>query len=118
MGDVYATLGIWAANGSHLENTELLVDTGSSFSQLPRKVLRELGWTPTIAPQRTPLADGSATMLDLGEVKIRYDGKALMRRFVFGEDDCLPLLGSDTLPGFGLGVDPVHHRLINVVAHR
>ena len=54
----------------------------------------------------------------MGEVRIRYNERVLTRLFMFGEDECLPLIGSDTLQGFGLAVDPVNHALIPVIAQR
>lgn len=118
MGDVYATMGIWSADGSHTRNLRMLADTGASYSQLPSEVLRDLGWQPTQPPRRSMLADGREVMLELGEVKVRYGEVDLTRLFVFGEESCAPLMGSDTMQGLGVGVDPVNHRLIEVVAHR
>ena len=118
MGEVKATLGIWSADGSDLQNIEMRVDTGASYSQLPGDTLRDLGWVPNLPRLRADLADGTQTTVELGEVRIRYNGEDLTRLFVFGEDDCPKLLGSDTLQGFRLGVDPVNHRLINVTTYR
>lgn len=118
MGEVIATLGIWTADGSRVHNVELRADTGASYSQLPAELLRALGWTPTQPPRRAGLADGATTMVELGEVKIRYNNEDLTRLFVFGEDNCPPLLGSDTLQGLGMGVDQVNHTLIPVMTHR
>ena len=118
MGEVRAMLGIWAADGSDLQHIDMRVDTGASYSQLPGKLLRDLGWVPNLPPRRAGLADGTLTMVEMGEVKIQYDDVNLVRVFIFGEKDCPKLLGSDTLQGLGMGVDPVNHRLVNVVSYR
>ena len=118
MGQVITNLGIWAADGSHLHDVEMRVDTGASYSQVPGDTLRDLGWVPNLPPRPADLADGTQTMVELGEVKIRYNDVDLMRVFVFGEGKCPKLLGSDTLQGLGMGVDPVNHRLIDVIAYR
>ena len=118
MGDVEATLGIWAADGSHVQHIEMRVDTGASYSQLPSKTLRDLGWIPTLPPIRADLADGTQTTVELGEVRIRYNEEDLTRLFIFGESDCPKLLGSDTLQGLRMAVDPVNHRLISVIPFR
>ena len=118
MGEVVAKLGIWAADGSDLQHIDMRVDTGASYSQLPGDTLRDLGWTPNLPPRPADLADGTVTMVEMGEVRIRYDDVNLVRVFVFGEGNCPKLLGSDTLQGLGMGVDPVNHRLINVISHR
>ena len=118
MGEVIARLGIWAADGSDLHHIDMRVDTGASYSQLPGKLLRDLGWGPTLPRFRADLADGTQTTVELGEVRIHYNGDDLTRLFVFGEDNCPKLLGSDTLQGLRLGVDPVNHRLVNVITYR
>ena len=118
MGEVNVILGIWAADGSYLRNLRMRADTGASYSQLPAELLRDLGWMPTQAPRRAGLADGTERPVELGEVKIRYNNEDLTRLFVFGEENCPQLLGSDTLQGLGMGVDPVHHRLIPVMPYR
>lgn len=113
-----ATLGIWAADGSHVENVDMQVDTGASYSQLPGDTLRNLGWVPNLPPRPAGLADGTVTMVEMGQVRIQYDDVDLVRVFVFGEGNCPKLLGSDTLQGLGVGVDPINHRLINVISYR
>lgn len=118
MGEVRTMLGIWAADGSELQHIDMRVDTGASYSQLPGKLLRDLGWVPTFPRLLADLADGTQTTVELGEVRIHYNGADLTRLFVFGEDNCPKLLGSDTLQGLRLGVDPVNHRLINVAVYR
>ncbi|MYC34539.1 MAG: hypothetical protein F4X64_15360 [Chloroflexi bacterium] len=118
MGEVVATLGIWAADGSRIENINMRVDTGASFSQLPGKTLRDLGWIPTLPRLRADLVDGTQTTVEVGEVRVRYGEESLTRLFVFGEEDCPKLLGSDTLQGLRLGVDPVNHVLIDIPTHR
>lgn len=118
MCEVSATLGIWDADGSHLESVDMLVDTGASYSQLPGGMLRGLGWVPTFPGVPADLADGTQTTVALGEVRIRYNGQDITRLFLFGEDNCPKLLGSDTLQGLRLGVDPVNHRLVDVMIHR
>ena len=111
-------IGIWSSDGAYLRNLRLRVDASAAYSQLPASTLHDLGWAPTQPPRPARLADGAATTVTLGEAKIRYNGVDLTSLFVFGEDDCIPLLGRHTLLGFGLGVDPVNHRLIPVEAHR
>lgn len=118
MGEVRAILGVWSADGSDLQHIDMRVDTGASYSQLPGDTLRDLGWVPNLPPRPAGLADGTVAMVEMGEVKIQYNDYVLSRIFIFGENGCAKLLGSDTLQGLGMGVDPVNHRLISVVAYR
>ena len=118
MGEVIVNLGIWAADGSSLHHVDMRVDTGASYSQLPGDTLRDLGWFPNLPPRPAGLADGTVTMVEMGQVRIQYDDVDLVRVFIFGEENCPKLLGSDTLQGLGMGVDPINHRLINVISYR
>lgn len=118
MGKVRATLGIWSADGSHVENVDMQVDTGASYSQLPDKTLRDLGWLPAFTDVPADLADGTQSTVALGEVRIRYNEQDITRLFLFGEASCPKLLGSDTLRGLRLGVDPVNHRPMDLRIYR
>ena len=118
MSRLSVQIGIWTSDGACLRNLHLKVDTGAAYSRLPAPILYNLGWAPTQPPRPARLADSTPTTLSLGEVKIRYNDEDLTRLFVFGADDCAPLLGNDALQGFGIAVDPVNHRLIPAEAHR
>ena len=54
MGEVNATVGIWASDGAYLRNLRLKVDTGAAYSQLPAATLHDLGWAPTQPPPPRP----------------------------------------------------------------
>ena len=45
---------------------------------------------------------------------MRYKDTNFEEMFVFGEDDCTPLVGVELLQNLRLGVDPVNHRLIPI----
>ena len=92
MGEVRATLGIWAADSSRVENVDLQVATGASYSQLPDKTLRDLGWIPTFTAVPADLADGTQSTVALGEARI--------------------------LQGLRPGADPVNHRLTDLKIYR
>ena len=47
-------------------------------------------------------------------VRMRYSGVNFDELFVFGADDCTPLIGVELLQNLGLGVDPVNHRLVPI----
>ena len=114
MGEVYDTFGIWSSDGGYIRNLRMQADTGAVYCQLPEGLLRELGWTPTLSPRLFILADGSRVSADLGTVRLRYNGEDFDELFVFGEDDCTPLIDVELLQNRGLGVDPVNHRLISI----
>ncbi|MAF52648.1 MAG: hypothetical protein FI707_08580 [SAR202 cluster bacterium] len=98
-------------SGSRFETVEALVDTGVAFTVVPASMLERLG----VARQdtvRLRLADDQVIERDLGETRVRLDGKTLNTVVVFGDEDALPLLGVYTLERALLAVDPVGQRLV------
>ena len=118
MGEVYETMGIWASDRSYLRNLRMKADTCTAYSRLPAELLHEMGWTADQPARAFTLADGSHTVAPMGIVNVQLNGQTLPELFIFGEDTCLPVIGSQTLQGFGMAVDPVNHRLIRVTQHR
>ncbi len=110
MGIFYQNLALGPRNGSRLEEITALVDTGSIYTLAPAPVLERLG----IAPEWSDtfeLADGRRVEYSLAEVRVRLNGRERTRICIFGPPNCQPLLGADTLEGFGLAADPVNRRL-------
>ena len=93
--------------------TELLVDTGATYSLLPEEVVRRLGLaTPW---QRTAtLASGEDVTYAMGQVLIRLNGEEMATVFLAGPPSCQGLIGAVTLEEFALAADPVHCRLVPV----
>ena len=93
--------------------TDALVDTGASYSWIPREVLERLGAQPD--EQRVfVLADGREVHYPIAWVRVKLGDRIQPTLVVFGDAGTEPLLGAFTLEGFGLGVDPVNRRLIPV----
>ena len=88
-----------------------LVDTGSTFTQVPAALLRRLGVQPTEIV-RFRMADGSLIRRPIGETQVRVEGQTVNTVVVFGDDDAAPVLGAYTLEGAPLAVDPVGQRLV------
>lgn len=92
-----------------------MVDSGATYTALPRSILAGLGVTPH--DRRTfVLADGSRVEQDFGQTWLRLDRREGVSPVVFAGEGSLPLLGAVTLEIFGLGVDPVNGRLMPVEA--
>ena len=100
------------ADRQYLE-VDALVDTGSSDTVLPQDTLRELGVTP-VDRFTYSLADETIVEYDVGEARIRLDGRERTTQVVFGPDGVTPLLGATTLQLFHLGVDPLQEQLVSV----
>lgn len=94
----------------------LLVDTGALYTLLPADVVAGLGLR-AVEDWHAQLASGERVVYPLGEVRLRLDGRERTTTFVSGPMGCPALLGALALETFGLAADPVHQRLIPVVAH-
>lgn len=92
---------------------EALVDTGATYTWIPRPLLEGLG-VHSIGQEPLALADGRILHYDLGSLSARIDGKERTTICIFGDPGTEPLIGSYTLEGFLLGVDLVNQALIPV----
>ena len=108
------TIEIGDADRQRFESVAAWVDTGASYTLIPRSIMENLGHSPT---HRLPfrLADGSVVELGLSQVTVRIGQETRVVSCVFGEEESEPLLGATALEEFGLGVDPVNHTLVPVV---
>ena len=113
MGTFDVPIQVADLDGQHFEEMEALVDTGATFTVVPQSVLRNLQIDPT---DRKPFmyASGERVQLELAQVRIRIEDRETITWVVFGEDAGGALLGSYTLEGVLLGVDPHNQRLIPV----
>jgi aspartyl protease family protein len=113
VGTFRVALEIGDPEGSRWETVEALVDTGASYTLVPRHLLLSLGVRTTFRRPFT-LADGRQVDCEMAETRVRLDGQTRTTLVIFGEEGAVPLLGAYTLEGFGLAPDPVNRRLISV----
>ena len=95
------------------EHVEAVVDTGSTFTAVPRELLERVGVRPT-RRRRFRMANGQVTENDVGEALVRLEGVEGTTPVIFAEPGEPILLGAVTLEEFLLGVDPVGQRLVPV----
>ena len=117
MGVFSVSVGIGDPTGKRYRDIELVVDSGSSYTSLPASMLREVGVQPH-KRQRFVMADGRRVESEIGRTWVRINGEQEMTIVVFAEEDTPPLLGAITLQEFGLGIDPVNHKLVSVEGYR
>jgi clan AA aspartic protease len=115
MGAFHVTVEIGDPAGVRFERLEVLVDTGATYTMVPRDVLDRLGVRPE---EDWPfvLADGRQVDLGVAWVRLRLDGRTHPTIAAFGDPGTEPLLGVFTLEGFRLAADPVNRRLVPVPA--
>ena len=117
MGKLIMTIGVADQQGNHFQDLEVTVDTGSTFTDIPRSLLESLN-VPVARQATSRLADGSATIVDVGWTMIRLQDQVFPNRVTFAEENEPSLLGVVTLDEALLAVDPVGQRLIPVDADR
>ncbi len=90
---------------------DAMVDTGSSYTVLGEDLLADLGVCAS-ERQQFQLGDGSMVGYDMGEVRLRLEGREFSSPVVFGPVGVGALLGAVSLRIFGLVADSVNERLI------
>ena len=84
----------------------LLVDTGATYSWLPRKFLEELGVRPSRRSGFKTIR-GEVVVRDVGYVFVEYEGEVAPTTVVFAEEGDECVFGLHALESLGLEVDPV-----------
>ena len=115
MGTFRYRIELGAISGTQSEEVEALVDTGATYTWIPRPILERLNIIPTIK-RRVKVADGRIIEREGAQIPVRLDGETLSTICLFGDEGSEPLLGAVTLEEFGLGVDPVNRQLVPIVA--
>jgi clan AA aspartic protease len=113
MATFRVSIEIGPMDQSRFERIEALVDTGATYTVVPRNVLERLG----IAPQfrrRFRISDGRVVELDMAWAVVKVEGEMTYTICVFGEPGMDALLGAVTLEELGLGVDPINQRLVPI----
>ena len=119
MGKLVVTIGVGDQQGRQFEDLEVTVDTGSTFTAVPRTLLQRLG-VPVRRSARSRLADGSTDPSGHRlERVVRLEGQQFFAtQVIFAEENEPSLLGVVTLEDALLAVDPVGQRLVPVEAER
>ena len=113
MGHFPVPVQVGHPTGERFEAIEALVDTGATYTWVPRDVLERLGVVPE---DEWPfvLADGREVRYPMAWIRIRLGERVQPTIAVFGEPGSEPILGVVTLEEFRLAADPVNRRLVSV----
>ncbi|MDQ7849568.1 MAG: hypothetical protein QN152_09805 [Armatimonadota bacterium] len=114
MGTFRYAIRIGRLDGSAFESVEALVDTGATYTRVPRLVLERLGVAPSTR-RRLQTATGQIIERDAGPALVTVDGETVATTCIFGDPDSVPLLGAVTLEECGLAVDPIRQQLVPVL---
>lgn len=91
----------------------VLVDTGATYTTLPRDVADGLGCQP-IGKRRILLANGQEDEWPVATILLALQGQEGPTFCLIGPNGGPAVLGAVTLEEFALGVDPVAKKLIPV----
>lgn len=101
-----------ARPGARRSVSNVLVDTGAELSCMPSRILDELGISRRRL-LRFRQADGSVFERWTGSALVYAADVSATDDIIFGEPNDLVLLGSRSLEGLNLRIDPVAKRLID-----
>src|SRR5712691_4094948 len=89
---------------------EFIVDSGASFTVVPKKILEELD-IKSRSTRSFLLANGEKFKRNMGTVEVEYRGARGGATVIFGEEGDFPLLGVTTLEALGLIFDALRQEL-------
>jgi predicted aspartyl protease len=90
-----------------------IVDSGATYSVVPRLILRGLGIEPH-TEQKFYLANGEQIIRQKGTALFRLGERRGGADVIFGEEGDVELLGVLTLESLGLALDPLRRELKNL----
>lgn len=91
---------------------KMLVDTGSEYTWVPSLILEKLGIERKKKDLAFVMANGQTITRSVGFAIVRLDDFFTVDEVVFAEKGDLLLLGSRTLEGLSLMVDPRQKKLV------
>ena len=111
LGTVTVTIQVGDRQGHQFEEIDIIVDTGSTYTAVPRAMLERLE-VPVQRSMPSQTADGRIVPVDIGQTIVRLEGFEFYTPVIFAAENEPNLLGVVTLEEAGLAVDPVNGRLI------
>jgi predicted aspartyl protease len=108
MGETFAEINL-IANGKQIKK-KLLVDTGSTFSWISKKTLKQLGVQP-VDDEELETIEGKIVKRKITQIEIEYLGRRAYSGIIFAKDTDSEVLGLHALESLRLEVDPFRHKL-------
>ncbi|MCY4583631.1 MAG: aspartyl protease family protein [Chloroflexi bacterium] len=115
MGAFSVEIGIESRDRDEWVTLDALVDTGAFVTSAPTSLLRELGVEP-MRTQDFTFPDGRTREMEIGQAQVRVGDREVTTLVLFNDEGSMALLGTLTLEGVFMGVDPVHKRLVPIRA--
>ena len=115
LGTFGVTIQVGDLAGENFVDQVALVDTGSTYTVLPKETLDQLGIEQE-SQRSFELGDDRIVEYTIGYARMRLNGDQTIVLVVFGPEGIAPLLGATALEHLSLAVDPIHQRLVPVNA--
>lgn len=114
MGTFYTSCRVsgHADRSKSREVANVLVDSGSEFSWINEKTLQEAGIQKEAKSWTFLMANGTQVTRSVGFAVIEVEGITTTDEIVFAQPGDLQLLGSRTLEGLNLRIDPYAKKLV------
>ena len=115
MGTFTVPIEVGDLKGNLFLAMNALVDANATiYSMVPRDSLDQVGVT-IHETREFALPDDSLVECDLGYARFRFEQREVIALVIFAPEGTMPLLGVTTLENIGVGVGPVHERLVPVL---
>ena len=114
---VRCSIEIPSKRGRAILVRDLLVDTGSECTWVPKRTLEQLGIPREKKDMTFVMANGEHITRSVGFAIVHVGGDFTIDEIVFAEPGDLLLLGARTLEGLTLAVDSAGHRLLRAGPH-
>ena len=111
MGILKVTIQVGNPQRTVFEEVELTVDTGSTYTALPRALLEQLD-VPVDVTLPSETADCRIVPVEVGETVIKLEERVFTTPVIFAEPGEPSLLGVVSLEQASLAIDPVAGRLV------
>jgi predicted aspartyl protease len=117
MGTFHCSMELANINRDKFETVEVLAGTGCTFSYFPGSLLSRLGISQK---ERIQLErpHGAVVEMWLGQAWVRIDDREGPASVVFDDDDAPARLGSVTLSGLCIRIDPDENRLLKYLPRK
>ena len=115
MGTFTVPIQVGDLAGQNFVDLEALVDTGATYTVLPKEAMDQIGIEPE-GQRSFELADDRMVEYQIGYARMRLGDDQTIVLVVFGPEGIDPLLGATALEHLSLAVDPVHQKLVPVPA--
>jgi len=115
MGHTHVRVKVIDPSTSQTEETELLVDTGSTYTWIAKSLLQKLDIKPK-TEWAFKTVDGRLVKREIGEAVVECTGERATTMIVFAEESDANVLGVHALEGLRLEVDSTTKQLKRVEA--